>query len=168
MEQTHPSPMEKVRIFAYRETIEKYLPCVLVKCSKYTNSKRLAEIIALYVFICSYQLAKILDGINTMAIIIDNLVGVIGEDLTKKTGTPCNGQPLFKWDDDFHYARRLAEMDMEECYEELQKNADFTSRCLDRSQLEQITESAIENLMQINQPKEKKHQHFEVEKRLIL
>ena len=111
----------KINLSSYRKTIEKYLPSVLVKCTKYTNSKRLAEIIALYVFICSYQLAKILDGVNTMVIIIDNLVGVVGENLAKRTGTAANGQLLFRWEDDFHYAQRLAEMEMEKCYKELQK-----------------------------------------------
>lgn len=167
---------------AYRKTIEKYLPFVLIRCSKYTNSRRLAEIIALYVFICSYQLARILDGINTMEIIIDNMVGVIGEDLTSpstplrtgKPGIPVNGQLLFKWDDDLGYARRLAEMDMEDCFNELQRNSDFTARCLDFNQFERITESVIENLIKINQPnavrrpsrEETKRQHFSAERRL--
>ena len=173
----------EINLSAFRRTIEKYLPAVLVKCTKYTNSKRLAEIITLYVFICSYQLAKILDGINTMAVIIDNLVGVIGEDLTNpstalrtgKPGTPCNGQPLFKWDDDLRFARQLAEMEMENCYEELQNNADFTVRCLDFSQFERLIESVIENLIQIDQPNGKKFYKkngvqastFAVDRRLI-
>lgn len=150
MKRTHPSPAAKENLSDYKNTIEKYLPFVLVRTTKYTNSRRLAEIIALYVFICSYQLAKILDGINKMVVIIDNMVGVVGEDLTKKPGTAVNGQLLFKWEDNLRFARRLAEMDTEDCSEELQRRQDFTSRCLDHNQLERITGSVIENLMRIN------------------
>jgi hypothetical protein len=67
----------KAVLSSYEETIEKYLPLVLIRCAKYTNSKRLAEIIAVYAFICTYRLIEQLDGYN-MPVIIDWMVDIVG------------------------------------------------------------------------------------------
>jgi hypothetical protein len=56
MKQTHLSPREKVTLDAYREIVGKYLPAVLIKCTKYTNSKQLAEIITRFTFTGTYHL----------------------------------------------------------------------------------------------------------------
>jgi len=150
MERTHPLPTAKEELSAYRETIYQFLPFVLVRCSKYTNSKGLAEVIAIYAFICAYRLAEILDGANKMIILIDNMVGVVGEDLRRGTSKSINGQLLFKWEDDLCFAQILAEMGTEECLEEIQRHQDLTARCFDLNQYERITAAVMEYLVEQN------------------
>ncbi|MGD0553203.1 MAG: hypothetical protein ABSB25_11240 [Sedimentisphaerales bacterium] len=145
MEQTSESTPE-TNLSTYRGIIERFLPFVLVRCSKYTNSKVLAEVIAIYAFICAYRLAEILDGANKMAILIDNMVGVVGEDLSKGTSKSVNGKLLFKWEDDLRFAQRLAEMGMKECLDEIRRHPDLTARNFDLNQFESITESAMKYL----------------------
>ncbi len=136
----------KANLSSYRKTIEKYMPFVLIRCSKYTNSKRLAEVIAVYAFICSYLLVEILDGANKMVIIIDNFVGVIGEDLSNGTDSLVNGQLLFEQENIFYAAKKLAEMDIKECLDEIPLHNGI-SQSIDRNQLIRIKTTVMNYLL---------------------
>ena len=114
MERTHPLPAAKVGLSAYMETIHQFLPFVLIRCSKYTNSKNLAEVIAVYTFISVYMLAEILDGYN-MPVLIECMISIVGEDLDKGTNISANGQLLFEREDVLNTAKTIAELDTYEC-----------------------------------------------------
>jgi hypothetical protein len=117
----------KEKLSTYRTTIHQFLPFVLVRCSKYTNCKSLAETIATYSFICAYRLSEILDGANKIIILIDNMVGVIGEEFGQRRGIGDKGKLLFKWDDDLLFAKQLSETGTEECLTEIKKTSRFYS-----------------------------------------
>jgi len=136
----------KENLSYYRKTIEIYLPFVLIRCSKYTNSKRLAEVIAVYTFICAYLLYKIMDGANKMIVIIDNMVGVIGEDLGKTGDNQENGHLLFSQLNVLCAAKKLAEMDTKECLDEIQLHKGI-SQSFDRNQLVRIKTTVMNYLI---------------------
>jgi hypothetical protein len=158
MEQTHHMPTAKVELSAYRKTIHQFLPFVLIKCSKFTNSKRLADVIAIYTFISVYRIAEILDGYN-MPVLIESMIGIVGDDLNKGTNKSVNGQLLFKWEDDLHFAQRLSVMDMKECLGKISRNPELTARNFDLEQFERITEATMAFL-------KNNHQHLPFGKRL--
>jgi len=114
MERTHPLPVVKAELSAYRETIYQFLPFVFIKCSKYSNSKNLAEAIAIYTFISVYMLAEILDGYN-MPVLIECMISIVGEDLDKGTNISANGQLLFEREGVLNTAKTIAELDTYEC-----------------------------------------------------
>lgn len=138
----------KEKLSSYRGTIHKYLPFALVRCSKYTNSKRLAETVTIYAFICAYRLSEILDGANKMSILIDNMVGIIAEEFSKRKGICVNGKLLFKWEDDLRFAKQLADMGTEECLDEIKRHPDLIARNIDLDQFERITVSVMEHLIE--------------------
>jgi len=143
----------------YRRKIAKYLPFVLIRCSKYTNSYRLAEIIAIYAFICSYLLSQILDGVNE-TVIIDNMVGVVGEDLGKGADSTVNGQLLFEDDNILFAARELAEMDTKELLAKIRLRMDYLECFFDREQFQRINDTVMNYLSKNGS------QHLTVAKRL--
>jgi hypothetical protein len=136
----------KADLASYKETIDKYLPFVLIRCAKYTNSKRLAEIIAVYAFICAYLLTEILDGANKIEILLDNMVGVIGEDLGKGTDCPVNGQLLFNQLNIFCAAKKLAELDIKVCLDEILLHKGVILS-FDREQFKRITNTVMNYLL---------------------
>jgi hypothetical protein len=80
--------------------------------------------------------------VSKTGVIIDNMVGIVGQDLTKGTNTPVNGQPLFEREDTLYIAKKLAEKDMEESM----SYTDCFADRLDRAQLNRITETVMEYL----------------------
>jgi hypothetical protein len=143
MKKTHLPQLagKKVRLSDYRETIEKYLPVVLVKCTKYTNSKQLAEIIAVFTFVSAYRFAEILDGCN-MPRIIEGMVDIVGRDLADDPHKIINGQLLFEQTDALCAAKKLAEMDIKECL----AHTNYMYSPFDRSQFERIIASVMNYL----------------------
>ena len=137
MEQTHSSPTAKVRIAAYKETIEKYLPAVIIKCTKYTNSKHLAEIIAIFTFICVYRLTESLDGYR-IPVLIDSMVNIVGGDFADGSGKPIVDK-LFDDGRTLQTAKAIDELDIEECM----SHVDFAGDVFGQNQLERITESIM-------------------------
>jgi len=130
---------------SYRKTIGKYLPFVLIKCSKYTNSKQLAEIISVYTFISVYILAHILDGVNE-TVIIDNMVGVVGEDLSNGLDSSENGTPLFEDENILFAARELAEMNTKELLAKIRLRMDYLDCFFDREQFQRINDTVMNYL----------------------
>ncbi|MGB7582397.1 MAG: hypothetical protein WBL85_08135 [Sedimentisphaerales bacterium] len=101
----------KVNLSTYRELIRVLLPFVIVRCVKYTNSKRLAETIAVYSLVSSY-LARMQETKAGISIIIGCMTETIGEDLGK--GNTLNGRLLFEREDALCAAKALAGLDLEE------------------------------------------------------
>jgi hypothetical protein len=134
----------KINLSIYKETIERFLPFVFIRCSKYTNSNRLAEIIAVYTFITVYRLTELLDGYNIQAL-IEMMVDIVGEDLGKGSNT-LNGLLLFKWEDDLFFAKRLAQMGIEECLNEMRRHKDFIARNFAPDQFDRITATVMDYL----------------------
>lgn len=147
-----------IKLSTYRNKINKYLPFVLIRCSKYTNSKRLAEIISVYTFISVYILAQILDGVNE-TVIIDNMVGIVGEDLGKGADSTVNDQLLFEDENILFAARELAEMDTKDCLDEIRIHKGIILS-FDRNQFERITKTVMNYLIKNSS------QHLTVAKRL--
>jgi len=147
------------KLSTYRNKINKYLPFVLIRCSKYTNSYRLAEIIAIYAFICSYILAQVLDGVNE-TIIIDNMVGVVGEDLSNGLDSSENGTPLFEDENILFAARELAEMNTKELLAKIRLRMDYLDCFFDREQFQRINDTVMNYLIKNSR------QHLMVAKRL--
>jgi len=136
----------KVSLSSYRKTIDKYLPFVLIRCVKYTNNKQLAEIISIYAFISAYLLCKTLDGANKIEILIDNMVGVVGEDLRKKPDSHENGQLLFEDENVLFAAMNLAEMNTKELLAKIHLRMDYLECFFDRVQFDRINVAVIDFL----------------------
>lgn len=135
---------QKEKLSTYRDTINELLPFVLIRCTKYTNSKRIAEIITIYAFICAYRLTEVLDGANEIFVLIDIMVGVVGEDLGRRTGISVNDQLLFEEQGALNVAKTITEFDTYEClclvlyYIEnldLDQIAEITDKAIDRTAL---------------------------------
>lgn len=101
----------KVNLSTYRELIRALLPFVIIRCVKYTNSKRLAETIAVYSLVSSY-LARMQETKAGISIIISCMTDVAGEDLGN--GNTLNGLLLFEREDALCAAKALAGLGMEE------------------------------------------------------
>lgn len=112
MEQTSELTPE-TNLSTYRDIIERFLPFVLIRCTKYTNSKRLAETIAVYTFVASYYLARMQETKAGVPIIIGCMADVVGEDLGK--GNTLNGLLLFEREDALCAAKAIAGLDVEDC-----------------------------------------------------
>lgn len=139
MERTHPLPAAKEGLSAYRETIYQFLPFVLIRCSKYTNSKHLAEVIAIYAFISVYRITELLDGYN-MSMLIDWMVDIVGKDLGKGTNVSANGRLLFEREEALNAAKTIAELDTYECLCLVL----YYIENLDLGQIAEITDKAID------------------------
>jgi hypothetical protein len=124
---------QKEKLSSYRDTINELLPFVLIRCAKYTNSKRIAEIIAVYAFICAYRLTEILDGANKIFILIDVMVDVVGEDLGKGTSVFFNDRLSFERKEALNATKALAELDTYECL-------CLVLYCIENLDLDQIAE----------------------------
>ena len=145
---------KKVTLSTYKDRINQFLPFVLIRCSKYTNNKRLAEIISIYAFICAYLLYRSLDGSNKIEIIIDNMVGVVGEDLGKTGDSPENGTFLFEDENVLSAAKILAEMNMKALLAKIRLRMDYLDCFFDRVQFGRINDSVMDYL------KKYSHQHL--------
>ena len=75
-----------IKLVDYQRIIEKYLPYVLTKCSRYTRSKQVAGTIAAYVFVCVYYMAERLNGPGRIPIAIETMIEVVGSDLSDGKG----------------------------------------------------------------------------------
>lgn len=104
----------KVNLSTYRELINLFLPFVLIRCTRYTNSKRLAETIAVYTFVCAYYLTRIPRYKDHLPEAIGCMADVVGDDLGDGPNT-LNGRPLFEREDVLCAAKTLAGLGMEEC-----------------------------------------------------
>ncbi|MFA5240322.1 MAG: hypothetical protein WC476_11545 [Phycisphaerae bacterium] len=111
MEQTSEST-PGTSLSTYRDIIKRFLPFVLIRCTKYTNSKHLAETIAVYTFVSSYYLARMPENRAAMPIGIGCMTDVVGEDLGN--GNTLNGLLLFEREDALYAAKALAGLDIEE------------------------------------------------------
>jgi hypothetical protein len=130
----------KEKLSSYRTTIHQFLPFVFIRCTKYTNSKCLAEIVAIYTFICAYRLAEVLDGANEIFVLIDIMVGVVGEDLGRRTGISVNDQLLFEEQGALNAAKTITEFDTYECLCLVL----YYIENLDLDQIAEITDKAID------------------------
>jgi hypothetical protein len=138
----------KERLSAYREIVERFLPFVLIRCSKFTNSKRLAEYIAVYTFIGVYrQLQQIYDA-SKMPAIIDSMLNIVGRDFADGPDTIV-GDKLFEGQDKLRAAKTLAEMDMEKCLSLVYYMDDMTGS-FDRGRLELVTAEVTDYLAERN------------------
>jgi len=164
MQKTHPFSTAKINISQYHEIIKRYLSVVLIRCVRYTNSYRLAEVISIYVFICVYRLTELLDGYNLHKI-IEMMVDIVGEDLapcrplrTRRKGSslsceqlkgfkPVNGRLLFKWEDDLLFAKQLSCLKIDECLDVISRHKDFITRNLDEALLNRITGTVMDYLL---------------------
>jgi hypothetical protein len=142
MDRVSKSLMQKVNLSAYKGIIEKYLPAVLIKCIKFTNSKHLAETIVIYTFAGAYRLATQLDGANRMSVVIESMLNIVGGDFADGPNKHVNGQLLFENKGALCAAKKLAEMDMEDCLSRIDCIADG----LDGGLLNRITETVMEYL----------------------
>jgi hypothetical protein len=104
--------MPKVNLSTYRELTSALLPFVIIRCVKYTNSKRLAETIAVYTLVASYYLARMQETKAGIPIIIGCMTETIGEDLGN--GNTLNGLLLFERENALCAAKALAGLDLEE------------------------------------------------------
>ena len=127
----------KVNLSTYRELINIFLPFVIIRCTRYTNSKRLAETIAVYSLVSSY-LARMQETKAGISIVIGCMADVVGEDLAG--GSNVNGQLLFENIDAFCAAKALAGLDLEESITmalyyieklDLEKIAEITGKAID-------------------------------------
>jgi len=125
---------QREKLCAYEKTVRKYLPYVLIKCARYTNSKRLAEIIAICTFASVYRLTEQSGSSNKMPTAIESMLAIVGPDFTDRPGNPV-GDKLFEEEGALRAARALSELDIGECLSRMDGIADG----LDRSQLERIT-----------------------------
>ncbi len=150
MEHTHPSPAIKAELASYKSTIEKYLPFVFVRCSRYTNSRRMAEIIAIYAFICAHRLTEILDGANKISVLLYIMVDVIGEDLGKGADIPVNGQILFRQKETLRIAKKLSELDTGECLDGVRRYMGLFANSFDIAQFSRITDTVMNYLIKWN------------------
>ena len=140
------NPTAKVNLSNYRGIIERFLPFVLIRCVRYTNSKQIAETIAVYTFVCSYYITQMPEKRAGLPIIIDCMTDVIGEDLGGGVNK-LNGKLLFKWDDDLLFAKRLAYLNIVECLSVITRHKDFITRNLDEVLLSRITTTVMEYLL---------------------
>lgn len=76
-----------IKLVDYQRIIEKYLPYVFTKCSRYTRSEQVAGNIAVYVFVCVYYMAEKLDDPALIPVAIETMIEVVGSDLSD--GTVC-------------------------------------------------------------------------------
>ncbi len=105
--------LSKMNLSTYRELIERFLSFVLIKCACYTNSKRLAETIAVYIFASVYYTLERLDSPNQIPQAINTMADVVGKDLAAGADKPVNGELLFEANA-LRSARALNELEMEE------------------------------------------------------
>jgi hypothetical protein len=135
--------MQREKLNDYEKTVRRYLPYVLVKCTKYTNRRRTAEYIAFYTFTGAYRLSVQLDGANKIPVLIDSMLTIAGPDFSDGPNKPVNGQLLFENKDALRAAKKLADMDMEECLSRM----DCVADSFDRLQLDRITEAVMDYLI---------------------
>ena len=69
---------------AYNKAIEFYLRHVLLRCSKYTNNRNIAEKIAVYTFITAYEAVEKLEQIHQFGPLVSDLVDQIGPAILKE------------------------------------------------------------------------------------
>jgi hypothetical protein len=85
---------QKVKTFSspsiaqYRRIMKEFLPYVLIRCTKYTSSKRLAEIIAVYVFASAYYryLVGRMKSREEITRVLGMMVEIVGSNLSDGTG----------------------------------------------------------------------------------
>ncbi len=130
----------KGNLSTYRELIIALLPFVLIRCVKYTNSKRLAETIAVYTLVASYYLARMPETKTGILIIIGCTTETIGEELGN--GNTLNGLLLFEREDALCATKALAGLDLEESIAmalyyveklDLEKIAEITGKSIDET-----------------------------------
>lgn len=69
---------------AYSKAVEFYLRYVLLRCSKYTNNRNVAEKIAIYTFIAAYEAVEKLEQIHQFGPLVSGLVDEIGPAILKE------------------------------------------------------------------------------------
>ena len=130
----------KGNLSTYRELISALLPFVLIRCVKYTNSKRLAETIAVYTLVASYYLARVQETKAGILIVIGCTAETIGEELGN--GNTLNGLLLFEREDALCATKALAGLDLEESIAmalyyveklDLEKIAEITGKSIDET-----------------------------------
>ena len=97
---------EQTRLTVHKQTIDRYLRYILIRCTAYTNDRTLAERIAVYTLITTCLLSDKLRRIGDLGVVMDTMVHMIGEDQVEnlKTGnsnlkTEEDGAPVFLLDD---------------------------------------------------------------------
>lgn len=135
----------KITLSNYKWIIEKFLPFVLVRCVRYTNSKRIAETIAVYTFVASYYLARMPENKGLVAIVIGCMTDVVGEDLGNGPDTR-NGTPLFKRQDDLRFAKGLAYLKIEQCLSAVSHYGDLIACNIEQALFERITATVMDYL----------------------
>ena len=74
--------VENVTLWLYEWIIDFYTPYILIRSTRFTNSKAQAERIAVYGLITTCLLAVKLERLSQVGLLVDILVDVIGEDVT--------------------------------------------------------------------------------------
>ena len=75
---------------AYSKAVEFYLRYVLLRCSKYTNNRDIAEKIAVYTFISAYEAVEKLEQIHQFGPLVGSLVDQIGPVILKEEAKSDN------------------------------------------------------------------------------
>jgi hypothetical protein len=141
MEQINHTLTRKTNLSTYRKIVEKYLPAVIIKCSKFTNSKHSAEIITIYTFLCVYRLTELLDDYR-IPVLINAMFNIVGEDFADGSGKTV-GDKLFEQEETLSAAKFLSELDTDECI----SRADWVGDIVGQSELGRITKSIMRYLI---------------------
>jgi hypothetical protein len=72
--------VDRAKLPVYERIIELYAPYVLVRCARYTNSRRQAQWIGVYTLITTCLLASELEHVGQFGRIVDMMAEVIGLD----------------------------------------------------------------------------------------
>ena len=79
-----PFPIEQLELLAYERIIKFYMRYVLLRCTKYTNSKEDVGHIALYTFVTTFTLMKELEHAGQLGQLFDCMIDTIGQDVVKE------------------------------------------------------------------------------------
>lgn len=72
-----------INLVAYRQVIKTYMRYVLIRATRYTNSKHGAGHIAVHSFVSAYTIMKKLHIPDRIPLILDSVIEVIGNDIVK-------------------------------------------------------------------------------------
>jgi len=73
--------VDPARLAVYEGIIELYAPYVLVRCARYTNSRRHAQQIGAYTLITACLVAGELEQVGQLGRVVDIVLGVVGPDV---------------------------------------------------------------------------------------
>lgn len=109
--------VEDVTLWLYEWIIDFYTPYILIRSTRFTNSTTQVERIAVYGLITTCLLAVELERLSQVGLLVDILVDVIGEDLTRREAEAAEppadgaGDPLLPNDGMRQVARALNLLD---------------------------------------------------------